>query len=737
VAVGLGPDDSMGDGVTLPAELWERLDDVRPAPADMSMGGQGSLYLARWIGPDDAYGQEVVVKQMTFRREREAIWRFWRHADRPHITRLVWCKHVAGYDYEVTVYHRLGSLRRFMEEHHPTPPDRVGEILSQLTEALTAIHLERVLHGDIKPENVLIQSWDPLNLSLVDFGISLIVSGATIEAPPEGTIRYLAPERLRGERGRARYNYPSDWWSLGIVVAELLLGRFPIKIKGVPADSPDLDPNEVEHRLADEIRERPVDAAAFLGELRDVDSRWVPLVNGLLTESTRLRWTGTQVTAWLTGDNPDVAPRGPEAADRGFGFAGTTAHTPRQLADLMRRNWTLAGELLTSVDLQLLVEWARRLGERGVASMSPGLVEGLRKLQRDRPDVATTRAIKLLDADGRATFRGEVLDGSPTWARNPASAPQSAGVARLAAETVRLWGVYDALPGQREREDTVTALWTTNALRLMSGPGADDLLHVNTVWRHWHGVATRVFARVPDHRSNPLDDGLLRALLLAAAADEQYALRLRDQAIRPARQGRRRSLRADWFRSLHDDVTGTSRRVPEDDLPAYHAVMVLCAPRTTSAEERVVSPEAREEARAELAGFVRRVDRDIARRARPTYRRGRRLRLAVLSAVGLYCLLVAFAASGVAVGTSPAQGAMTAGFLISMGAWLPAAMMVRSRRLARALIGGWAGALLGLVVAAGAGGLAAIVDGPGAGWPAFWVSWVLAIVTTAMWGAAE
>jgi eukaryotic-like serine/threonine-protein kinase len=100
------------------------------------------------------------------------------------------------------------------------------ELMSQLAAALDYAHAQGVIHHDVKPDNiVLIDGWNYAKIT--DFGIAehrtQRSKTATTSSEISGTPAYMAPERLRGERGDAR----SDLFSLGVVMFWLLTHRLP------------------------------------------------------------------------------------------------------------------------------------------------------------------------------------------------------------------------------------------------------------------------------------------------------------------------------------------------------------------------------------------------------------------------------------------------------------------------------------------------------------------------------
>src|SRR5207249_6179375 len=94
----------------------------------------------------------------------------------------------------------------------------------QVAEALHYAHERRLIHRDVKPENMLLGANNDVLLS--DFGIALVAHSTRYQNTQEviGTAYYMAPEQLQGKPRRA-----SDQYALGIVVYEWLSGDRPFK----------------------------------------------------------------------------------------------------------------------------------------------------------------------------------------------------------------------------------------------------------------------------------------------------------------------------------------------------------------------------------------------------------------------------------------------------------------------------------------------------------------------------
>ncbi len=93
----------------------------------------------------------------------------------------------------------------------------------QALAGLRHLHRElRVIHRDIKPSNMLLTSSGQLKIT--DFGVSGQLTNSVSQALSwVGTLTYMSPERIKGES----YSFNSDVWSLGLLLVQCAIGRFP------------------------------------------------------------------------------------------------------------------------------------------------------------------------------------------------------------------------------------------------------------------------------------------------------------------------------------------------------------------------------------------------------------------------------------------------------------------------------------------------------------------------------
>ena len=115
------------------------------------------------------------------------------------------------------------SLREILREHGPLPFDLALDTALQMADALAFAHDHGIVHRDIKPPNVIIDSRRGA-VKLTDFGIAHLMSNTETRAGMLlGSPRYMSPEQVQGQPVDGR----SDIFSLGVVLHEMLVGRTP------------------------------------------------------------------------------------------------------------------------------------------------------------------------------------------------------------------------------------------------------------------------------------------------------------------------------------------------------------------------------------------------------------------------------------------------------------------------------------------------------------------------------
>ncbi|HEU5368403.1 MAG TPA: serine/threonine-protein kinase, partial [Ktedonobacterales bacterium] len=142
----------------------------------------------------------------------------------PHIVRLLDFGVQDSTPYLLMDYAPNGSLRQKFPGGTPLAPASILPYVKQVAEALQYAHDQRLIHRDVKPENMLLGRSNEVLLS--DFGIALVAQSTNQQQTQgiAGTAAYMAPEQLQGKPRPA-----SDQYALAVVIYEWLSGERPFQ----------------------------------------------------------------------------------------------------------------------------------------------------------------------------------------------------------------------------------------------------------------------------------------------------------------------------------------------------------------------------------------------------------------------------------------------------------------------------------------------------------------------------
>jgi serine/threonine protein kinase len=182
---------------------------------ELGRGASAAVYHAR----DTRLGIELAVK--VFRNPSSTNWLqellLARNISHPNVCRVYDACVVDGDVYLAMEYVDGATLQSVQADRH-IASDEAVRILTQLAEGLRAAHAARVVHRDLKPQNVLLTPAGRVVLS--DFGLARSADHAESRARLLGTPAYWAPEQARGEAA----TFASDVYSFGVMAYQLLSG---------------------------------------------------------------------------------------------------------------------------------------------------------------------------------------------------------------------------------------------------------------------------------------------------------------------------------------------------------------------------------------------------------------------------------------------------------------------------------------------------------------------------------
>jgi predicted Ser/Thr protein kinase len=191
-------------------------------------GGMGIVYLAR----DRRIERLVAIKTLPphLAADESMRQRFLRETrtagamSHPNVVPIYGADDVDGHVFFVMGYVDGDSLAARIRGMGRLAPETVARILRDVASALVHAHERGIVHRDIKAENILVDRETERAL-VTDFGIARVVEAQPLTATGQmlGTVHYVSPEQIAGERIDAR----SDLYSLGVVGFLALTGRFP------------------------------------------------------------------------------------------------------------------------------------------------------------------------------------------------------------------------------------------------------------------------------------------------------------------------------------------------------------------------------------------------------------------------------------------------------------------------------------------------------------------------------
>jgi serine/threonine-protein kinase len=319
------------------------------------VGGMGVVYRGHEVGT----GRRVAVKFLhealglhadlvgRFHLEGAAMLRI----NHPHVIGLLETGVSSGLPYFVMDFHD-GRLLGELLERQRLPPARAVAIAQQILAGVAAAHASRVVHRDLKPDNILLLDDSEGDfVKILDFGLAKIGRGhggparLTNDGYTLGTPEYMAPEQAAGGPTDER----SDLYSVGMILYEMVVGRLPFLAES---------PLAVMRMQIDDLPLPPRKAAPDAGISAELE--WV-IWRALEKRPTR-RWPNAEAFTHALRQTPECAVQQTLPSAR-----------PHARREPRRRRWPVAAARLLA--LLTLVACGAGVYRGHYARSAPGQVQ--------------------------------------------------------------------------------------------------------------------------------------------------------------------------------------------------------------------------------------------------------------------------------------------------------------------------------------------------------------------------
>ena len=198
-----------------------------------------------WVAVDDESGEQVVLKTPSVDlRDDPAyldcfVFEEWvaRRVASPHIVKAAGSRRPRSHLFAALEYVEGQTLAQWMVDHPKPTLDAVRRIVGQIAQGLQVLHRQEMLHQDLRPENVMIDSRGVVKLiDLAGAHAAGLAEAAGSRRADElmGSLQYLAPEYFTGEGGTPA----SELFALAVITFQMLTGQLPYGLQVTQVRSP-------------------------------------------------------------------------------------------------------------------------------------------------------------------------------------------------------------------------------------------------------------------------------------------------------------------------------------------------------------------------------------------------------------------------------------------------------------------------------------------------------------------
>jgi hypothetical protein len=363
----------------------------------------------------------LIILVVTMDHMRDAAWEKLHHVKSPHITEARDSRLVLENRYEV--YHLPDgiTLRAWLAKNGPPPAATLNLWIKNLHSAVAALHEQNVAHCYLCPDCIYVEKSEEGPPHLVVGGLErsvrfdrtemIQISGDPFYAPPESAGLY---RQTPGDAMKAW-----DWWSVGRIVQELVLGRHILEhLLDHALDRSGAEEREQAEKLLLE-KAHGETRAGGVEAMPPMDKRIDLLLMGLLAGARDARWNAEEIGQWIKGESPAERYK-LSRGERLFKWRGRSYTVP-EAAEAFRSeaNWELAPDQLMRKDnpdtlISFIKDqpnlriYAQKIDECMVIANAPDLRPFNVNLIRE---LAVANALHRL-AGGAFVWRGKRVDSS-------------------------------------------------------------------------------------------------------------------------------------------------------------------------------------------------------------------------------------------------------------------------------------------------------------------------------------